>query len=164
MEKTSMMETWITRGKVLLFSGVFAAIANYISSSKTGAPVTPLEAVPGLAMMLFCVVVGCILDDTLRKFKINLPSILYISAISMLLSIPGFSPIAEYFCAELNKINLMSLCTPILAYAGISIGKDLDEFKKQGLGIMCTAIAAFIGTYVGSALIAQVVLMMTGVI
>ena len=132
MEKTSMMETWITRGKVLLFSGVFAAIANYISSSKTGAPVTPLEAVPGLAMMLFCVVVGCILDDTLRKFKINLPSILYISAISMLLSIPGFSPIAEYFCAELNKMNLMSLCTPILAYAGISIGKDLDEFKKQG--------------------------------
>lgn len=99
MEKTSMMETWITRGKVLLFSGVFAAIANYISSSKTGAPVTPLEAIPGLAMMLFCVVVGCILDDTLRKFKINLPSILYISAISMLLSIPGFSPIAEYFCS-----------------------------------------------------------------
>ena len=40
----------------------------------------------------------------------------------------------------------------------------LDEFKKQGLGIMCTAIAAFTGTYVGSALIAQVVLMMTGVI
>ena len=39
-------------------------------------------------------------------------------------------------------MNLMSLCTPILAYAGISIGKDLDEFKKQGLGIMCTAIAA----------------------
>lgn len=61
-------------------------------------------------------------------------------------------------------MNLMSLCTPILAYAGISIGKDLDEFKKQGLGIMCTAIAAFTGTYVGSALIAQVVLMMTGVI
>ena len=72
-----MMETWITRGKVPLFSGVFAAIANYISSSKTGGSCYPLSRrFPAWTMMLFCVVVGCILDDTLRKFKINLPSIL----------------------------------------------------------------------------------------
>lgn len=163
MEKTSMLETWITRGKVLLCSGVFAAIANYISSSKKGAPVSPIEAVPGLAMMLVCVILGCVIDDTLQKFKISLPSIIYISAISIIFSLP-MCPFSDYYVAELNKMNLLSLCTPILAYAGISIGKDLDDFKKQGLGIMVTACCAFAGTYIGSALIAQVVLMMTGAI
>ena len=41
-----MSETWITRIKVLFLSAVFASIGNYISSSKTGRPVTPLEAAP----------------------------------------------------------------------------------------------------------------------
>jgi len=56
----------------------------------------------------------------------------------------------------------MALCTPILAYAGIAIGKDLDEFKKQGVTIVIVAILTFIGTFIGSAVIAQVVLKATG--
>ena len=65
---------------------------------------------------------------------------------------------------EFAKIGLLPLCTPILAYAGISAGKDLDTFKKQGFAIVCTALIAFIGTYIGSAIIAQIVLRLSGVI
>ena len=56
----------------------------------------------------------------------------------------------------------MALCTPILAYAGIAIGKDLDDFKKQGVSIVIVSILTFIGTFVGSAVIAEVVLKVTG--
>ena len=59
---------------------------------------------------------------------------------------------------------MLPLCTPILAYAGISAGKDLDTFKEQGIAIVCTAILAFIGTYIGSAIIAQIILKLTNVI
>ena len=54
--------------------------------------------------------------------------------------------------------------SPILAYAGISIGKDMDSFKKQGVGIVITSLMAFAGTYIGSAIIAEVLLRLTHVI
>jgi len=159
------METWVTRLKVLLISGVFASIGNWIATTKAGNPVMPHEAAPGILMMFAVIIVGCIMDDLARKFlKLDLPNIIYISFIAIILSIPGFSPIADSFVNNLNKIGLLPLCTPILAYAGIAIGKDLEEFKKQGLAIMCTACLTFIGTYIGSAAIAQVVLKMTGAI
>ena len=160
-----MSETWITRIKVLFLSAVFASIGNYISSSKTGRPITPLEAAPGLIMMFLVVVAGCLVDDLARKtIKVKLPTIIYISLLSILISIPGFSPIAEYYVAELNKMNLLSLCTPILAYAGISIGKELDEFVKQGVGIVVTACVSFFAIFFGSVIFAQVILMTTGAI
>ena len=160
-----MSETWITRIKVLFLSAVFASVGNYISSSKTGRPITPLEAAPGLIMMFLVVVAGCLVDDLARKtIKVKLPTIIYISLLSILISIPGFSTIAEYYVAELNKMNLLSLCTPILAYAGISIGKDLDEFVKQGVGIVVTACVSFFAIFFGSVIFAQVILMTTGAI
>lgn len=149
--------------KVLLLSAVFASIGNMINTGKSGNMMMPWELIPAFFMMLAVILVANFLDDALRHYaKLKLPSILYISMISIICSIPGFLPFAEYFCAELNKIGLLPLCTPILAYAGISLGKDWADFKEQGLGIVVTAMCAFIGTYVGSALIAQIILKMTG--
>lgn len=39
-----------------------------------------------------------------------------------------------------------------------------DTFKKQGLAIVVVAIITFFGTYVGSALIAEIILRLTHVI
>ena len=83
---------------------------------------------------------------------------------TILLTIPGFSPIAEWAIDATNKVGLLPLCTPILAYAGISLGKDLDTFKKQGVSIVIIALFTFTGTYIGSAIIAEIILRSTGVI
>ena len=45
-----------------------------------------------------------------------------------------------------------------------SIGKDVDTFKEQGLAIVIVAIFTFAGTFLGSTIIAQIILKMTGVI
>ncbi len=82
----------------------------------------------------------------------------------MLLSIPNFSPVAGWIETNFAKIGTLPLCTPILAYAGISIGKDMGDFRKQGIGIVLTSLLAFAGTYIGSAVIAQILLKATGVI
>lgn len=160
------MSVWATRIKVLVISGVFAALANTISSIRAGGEIImPLEVLPGIAMMIIMVIIGCLAQQLLEGvFKFHLPTIVYISMVSILASIPGFSPVAEYVVAEFNKIGLLPLCTPILAYAGISIGKDLDDFKKQGFAIVCVSLLTFIGTFVGSAIIAQIVMTATGVI
>ncbi len=159
------METWVTRIKVLFISGVFASIGNWIATVRAGKPVMPHEAIPGLLMMFGVIIVGCLIDDAARKFlNLKLPNIIYISFIAIVLSIPGFSPVAETIITNFGKIGLLALCTPILAYAGIAIGKDLEDFKKQGLAIMCTPCLTFVGTYIGSAVIAQVVLKLTNAI
>ena len=160
MKKTD----WAVYLKVLCFSAVFASIGNWISTIKAGAPVTPLEAVPGMVLLLVITIVGQLIWEMINKvWSKNMPAIAYISLIAIIVTIPGF-PGAEFTAASINKIGLLPLCTPILAYAGISLGKDLDTFKKQGPAIVAVSLFAFLGTYIGSAIIAQLVLKLTGVI
>ena len=160
----SKKQEWAVRIKVLVITAVIASIGNMLSTWHAGAPVRPWETSPALASMFVIVILGCLADELMRKIHISLPKILYISLFTMLLSIPGFSPIAEWMQVNYAKIGVLPLCTPILAYAGISIGKDMDSFKKQGLGIVLTSLMAFAGTYIGSAIIAEVLLKLTHVI
>ncbi|MCL1993280.1 MAG: DUF3100 domain-containing protein [Spirochaetes bacterium] len=179
--KPTLSDLWVNRLKVLIISGFFGMIANYIHTMgafrgvvhffQTGtylnpdAVVTPFGALPAMLLMGLPIILGCALDDFLApKFKkIKVPAILYISAIGILLGIPG-GPIAEVFVREAAKVGLLPLCTPILAYAGISIGKELKAFKEQGISIVCVSLLAFSGTYLGSAIIAEVVLRITGAV
>ena len=139
-KKESMGKLWASRIKVLLISGVLASIANMIYEWRTHAATIhmPWEVFPALLYMFIIVIVSC--------------------------SFPFAGWFAETMKTEFAKIGLLPLCTPILAYAGISAGKDLDTFKEQGVAIVCTAILAFIGTYIGSAIIAEIVLRMSHVI
>ena len=115
-------------------------------------------------MLLAITIIGVAISDVLDKaLPKNLPAIAYISLVAIIVTIPGF-PGAEFAFASMNKIGLLPLCTPILAYAGISLGKDFDTFKSQGIAIVCVALLTFVGTYVGSAVIAEVVLRLTGAI
>jgi len=156
---------WFKRIKCLVLVCVFASIGNFISTSKAGNPVTPIEAIPGLLLLLACTLIGCAIYELINKFTTkNLPAIAYISFVAVLMTIPGFCPFADYAIAEVGKIGLLPLCTPILAYAGISIGKDVDTFKEQGLAIVVVAIFTFAGTFLGSTIIAQIILKLTGVI
>ena len=102
---------------------------------------------------------GCIIYELINKVSPkNLPAIAYISFIAIPITIPVVSPIADYAIEQIGKIGLLPLCNPILAYAGISIGKDVDTFKKQGFAIVVVAIFTFAGTFLGSTIIAQLIL------
>ena len=52
----------------------------------------------------------------------------------------------------------------ILAVAGISIGTKLDDIKRLSWKMILVAIVVFCGTFFGSALIAQAVLKIQGLI
>lgn len=158
------MSGWLKKIKCLALVSVYALIGNWLSTMKAGNPVTPLEALPGMAMLFAITVIGVAISDGLDKvLPKNLPAIAYISLVAIIATIPGV-PGAEYMFECMNKIGLLPLCTPILAYAGISLGKDFDTFKSQGVAIVCVALLTFVGTYVGSAVIAEIVLRLTGAI
>lgn len=141
--------------RIFVITGLIALVGNFI-----GFKVNPIDAIPGMFILLILVCIGYILA---KVSPVKLPSIAYISALAIIASIPGV-PGAEYVIKYVGKVQFLALCTPILAYAGISIGKDMESFKKQGVKIILTAFLTFIGTFVGSAIIAQVILKLTGVI
>ena len=105
---------------------------------------------------------GTIVGDFVQKLGLNLPTVLFIALIASIASVPGLWPGAESYLESMKNISLLPLCTPILAYAGISTGKDVDAFRKQGFKIIMVTLCALAGTYVGSAVIANVVLKVTG--
>ncbi len=164
--KTAWYENiWVVRLKVLFVSAFFAAFGNWIFTTKSGNPVTPGEAALPLVVMVGLVLTAMVIQMLFEKIPHwpKLPTALYLTLMNTYLGSP-ISPVADWIVANISKIQLMALCTPILAYAGIAIGKDLDEFRKQGVSIIIVSILTFIGTFIGSAVIAQIVLSATGAI
>lgn len=129
-----------------------------------GSDSTMADVLVGMLWLFGITVIGLILDLLLQKVHINLPTILYIAFLASFASIPGISPVAGPFNEAMTHLDLLPLCTPILAYAGISSAKELDSFKKQGLKIVVITLCALLGTYVGSAVIANIVLKLMGTV
>ncbi|MCF4114349.1 MULTISPECIES: DUF340 domain-containing protein [Dethiosulfovibrio] len=117
-----------------------------------------IESLPGMIFLLALCVAGVIMRNVVPG---NIPSVAWIVLIGCIVTYPGF-PGSAQLSAWVGKVSFLSLTTPILAYAGLSIGKDLDMLKKTGWRIVVVAIFVFVGTYIGSALIAQGVLSATG--
>ena len=122
---------------VLFIVGAMSLVANAI-----GTKYTIVEAIPGLLFLIFLAIAGVVLAKYL----------------------PGRIPAVAYIVINeaVKKVGFLQLCTPILAYAGIAIGKDLDAFAKSGWRIVVVACVVFTGTYIGSAIIAQTILKALG--
>ena len=116
-------------------------------------------AIPGMLVLLAIVVIGVAIYAVI-PWK-GLPAVAYIVTLGCLVTVPGF-PGNELFSALVKKVNFMVLCTPILAYAGLAICKDMDLLKKQGWKIVLVGLFVFIGTFIGSAVIAELVMRATG--
>lgn len=141
--------------RIFVVTAILSLIGNFI-----GFDISPIAALPGMLILFVLVILGYWLSVV---SPIKLPSIAYISALAIIASIPGV-PGANLVNQYVGKVQFLALTTPILAYTGISIGKDLGSFKQQGPKIVLVTLLTFVGTYVGSAIIAEVVLRLTGVI
>jgi hypothetical protein len=73
-------------------------------------------------------------------------------------------PTAELFLKYTNQVNFLGTTTPILAFAGISVGNKIEDLKRLSWKVFIIAIAVFIGTFFGSAIVAQIVLKIQGII
>lgn len=148
-----MIGEWI--GLLLIFS-VMAAVGNWV-----GYQYPFMESLFGMFILCFISLLGLIVEK-LFPFD-NVPAIIYISLIGLFVALPWF-PLSEPIIYYTSKVDLISLTTVLLAYAGVAMGKDLNSFKKVGLRGIVVTFAVIFGTYIGSALIAQFALMYTGMI
>ena len=138
---------------VLLITACLSVVGNFV-----GYKVDILESIPGMLILVLISIVGIILA---KKIPIKIPSVAYIVTLSTILTVPGV-PGSAIISEYVGKVNFLALTTPILAYAGIYTGKNLDALKKTGWRIVILSIFVMIGTYLGSAIIADVILRMLG--
>ncbi len=139
---------------LLIFAGV-TLLGNMI-----GYDIYSWAAVPGILVLIAIALIGMIMEEYIPA---NIPAVGYIALIGILVSVPWF-PGSDYVVQWTSQVELLAITTPILAYAGISIGRNWTDFKDMGWRSLVVAILVFIGTFLGSALIAEVVLRIQGVI
>jgi hypothetical protein len=138
---------------VLLITAGISVIGNYV-----GYKVNIIEAIPGTLILVLIAAAGIALAKII-PWKI--PSVAYIVTLSTVLTVPGV-PGAAAISAYVSKVNFLALTTPILAYAGIYTGKNIDSLKKTGWRIFVLSVFVMFGTYLGSAVIADVILRALG--
>lgn len=128
--------------------GVFALFGNWINYKV---PASDPMALAGMAIIVGVVLAGYALYRlTARK----LPAVIWVSLVGMALTFPAF-PFAATISAMTGKINFLALSTPILAFAGLSIAKDVPAFRRLGWRIVVVSFAANAGTFIGATIIAQ---------
>jgi hypothetical protein len=138
---------------ILLITAFISVVGNFV-----GYKVNMIEAIPGALILVAISMAGIILN---KVIKVKIPSVVYIVALSTILTIPGM-PGSAMTSAYVAKVNFLALATPILGYAGVYTGKNTDSLKKTGWKIIVVGFFVMIGTYISSAIIAHGVLNMIG--
>lgn len=128
--------------------GVFALVGNWITYNTS--PADPM-VLGGMVIIVGTVVVG---NALYRLTGAKVPAVIWVSLLGMLLTFPEF-PMSAQIAAMTGKINFLALATPILAFAGLSIAKDVPAFRRLGWRIVVTSFAANAGTFIGATLVAQ---------
>ena len=138
---------------ITLLTAVMSLVANLVGYGNG-----IVDSLPGMLLLMAITIAGVLIA---RVIPLRIPSVAYIVIIGCLVTYPEF-PGAAAINAYIAKVNFLALTTPILAYAGLGIGRELDDFRKAGWKLIVVSCFVFIGTFVGSAIIAQVILSMMG--
>lgn len=117
------------------------------------------DSLVGMAILSLLTLVGVWLE---RKLPFNISSIIYISVIGIIISYPQI-PTANFVAYYVSQIDIISIVTVFLAYVGIGMGKSWNEFKALGWRAIIITILVISSTYLGAAIVAHIVLVVTGV-
>lgn len=139
---------------LLTIFSIITVIGNYIGYHH---PIG--DSLIGMFILSVITLIGVWME---RYLPLDISSIIYISIIGIVLAFPGM-PTSEILLYYVSKVELISIVTVFLAYVGIGMGKSWDEFKALGPRAVIITILVIASTYLGSAFVAQIILMLTGV-
>lgn len=141
---------------VMLMVGFMILLGQFINK---GVAIT--TALPGMLIMIGAAMLAMILKDLFPKSIF--PAFGFATIIGLVLSIPG-NPVSDIFNEQVGNINFMAITTPLLAFAGISVGNKIEELKKMSWKIVVISLLVFTTIFFACATIGHVVLKIQGVI
>ena len=120
------------------------------------------DSIIGVLLLSAISLVGLTISNFMSRF-VKLPSMMYVSLLGLLLACP-ISPVKDIIVGTTTPVAFLAPATALGAFAGISLGKDLKEFAKMGWKLVLITLFVITGTFIFSALVADVVLKITGAI
>ncbi|HIU37731.1 MAG TPA: hypothetical protein IAC56_05600 [Candidatus Aphodousia faecigallinarum] len=153
------MLTYIEKMKDMLFilvvTAAYSVIAHTVGSNGD------IAAGSIGALVLVAITVVGIVISWLPGFR-KLPMVFWVSIVAVVVSMPQF-PISDWILAQTKNVGFLSITTPILAYGGLCLGKDLQAFKQLSWRIVPVALAVAAGSFVCATALAEVMLHLEGI-
>lgn len=142
---------------LLLMVSVIIILTNVIGYKM------PVKAsIIGVLLLSAISLIGLTISKFMSRF-VKLPSMMYVSLLGLLLACP-VSPVKDIVVETTTPVAFLAPATALGAFAGISLGKDLKDFTKMGWKLVLITLFVITGTFIFSALVADIVLKMTGAI
>ena len=142
---------------LLLMVSVIIILTNVI-----GYKMPVKDSIIGVLLLSAISLIGLTISKFMSRF-VKLPSIMYVSLLGLLLACP-VSPVKDIVVGTTTPVAFLAPATALGAFAGISLGKDLKDFAKMGWKLVLITLFVITGTFIFSALVADIVLKMTGAI
>jgi hypothetical protein len=140
-------------GLLLIACGI-GLVANWVATGTN-----PVVALPGMAILYLVSAAGLLLA---RYVPFYLPGVAWTSLLAILVTLPVV-PGSAWVLAQVETLNFLALATPALAYGGLALTKgEFDIARRSGWKIVIVAICVMFGTYIGSVVIADLSLRLTG--
>ncbi|MBU5483634.1 hypothetical protein KQI86_04780 [Clostridium sp. MSJ-11] len=117
------------------------------------------KAYLGMIMLILVAQTSFIVNDLFPKSIF--PAFGWATILGLLFSMP-YNPLSKVFLSNVENINFMAITTPLLAFAGISVGNKIDDLKKMSWKIILIAMFIFTAIFFACASIAHIVLKLQG--
>ncbi|KGE77251.1 DUF3100 domain-containing protein [Halomonas sp. ND22Bw] len=138
--------------KTALAMAAACAVA-WVANTVNGAGL--IAALPGMLILYGMTMTGLIIT---RFSPFYLPGVAWVSLVSIVMTLPFF-PGNAWLTEQLSAVNFLAIVTPVLAYAGLALTKrELAMFREAGWKLVVIALLVFTGTFLSSALIADLFL------
>lgn len=137
--------------KIKLTAVCVAGLLTIFCGNWINSHVAPQKALVGIILVGVVAIIG---DFLACNIPYKVPAVCWVSAVGMLATAP-IGPWAAPVAAITSSVNFMPLTTPILAYAGLSLAKDIPAFKRLGWRIVVTSLLANTGTFIAAATLAH---------
>lgn len=153
-------DTIFSKACNFLFVLIIAALITGVGNAVDGKH-TLVESLVGAFIIAALAFGGAILSylPGLKRF----PMVFWVSMVGVIASIPGV-PGSEWIVAKTTSLTFLATTTPVLAYAGLSLGKDIPAFRRLSWRIVPVGIAVATGTFLFAAIMAEITLHLEGVI
>lgn len=140
---------------ILLVTGFFTWIANLENSNAelAGSSIGMLILVAVTALGVFI--------SLLPGFR-KLPMVFWVSILAVVLSLPQF-PGSAWLLSYTKQIGFLPITTVTLAYCGLSLGKEMEGFKRLSWRIVPVALAVAAGSFICATALAEVMLHLEGI-
>ncbi len=138
---------------------LFIAGMLVLLTQKIGLNMPIIDAIPGMIIIIIVALIALIIRDLFPKSIF--PAFGWVTILGFLFSMP-YNPLSSIFMHYTDKINFMAITTPLLTFAGLSVGNKIDDLKKMSWKIILISVIVFITIFFACALIAETVLRLRG--